>query len=1077
MGFKKRGQRPGWLRSGLGALLWVWGFLLFAQTPRRWADHQPPPAFERLGLAQGLSHSTVHAILQDRQGFMWFGTEDGLDRYDGSGMRSFRHDRKDQGSLSANFVTCLFEDRLGRMWVGTQSGGLNRYDPNLERMIRFPAWAGRDPGHSLNSMGINALAEDREGRLWVGTSGGGLSRLDQEKDETGKAAFTSFLPTSPLPLPGRTVNALLRDHRGDLWVGLEDGGLVRTVGSGNDLRFEPLPLVLPTNITALAEDALGVLWIGSPEGLWTLAPDRRQARAFPPEAHSRVLRGVVRTLHRDTRGGIWIGLDGGGLLRPDRPWSPKGPMGFRTFRHEPDNPESLGGDAIEAIYEDRSSVLWTSVYQGGLQRLVLRPEPGFNRDRRRFSIYDARPLQPGSLSGRIVNATLEDSKGRLWVGTDGQGLNLAVPGAPGEPLRFQSIRARPGVAGALQDDVVTCLMEDREGQIWVGTYSAGLARMEVPAGGGLPRFTHFRSRRGDTRSLLSDFVLSLAQDPAGRFWVGTVNGGLHQFHPQTGTFTRHPFQDERPGTLSDPSVICLAPDSHGTLWVGTVDGLNRFDPATGIFRVYQSSDGLKGLHSRFIRSLRVDGRGALWIGTNDGGLSMTQPLPWQAGDPVFHHFGAEAGIPSGQILDILEDTTGRLWLGNIQGLFRFDPATGKGRPVSIGSGGFSFEVNRNAGLRTRSGDLIFGGHHGIVFFRPDELLDHPLPPRTVLVDFQLFNRSVPIGATRERRTLLTQAITQTRELELTAREAIVSFTFGALHFADPGRNTFAYKLEGLDQDWNQAGTRRFVTYTTLPPGTYTLKVKAANADGVWGEPDVNLTLRILPPFWRRPLFLALAGIALAGAILGIHWLRVRVLRRSEARLQRLVAERTQALESANRELENLARKDGLTGLANARHFHESLHQAVAMAIREGRRVGVILMDVDHFKKYNDSLGHPAGDQCLRELGKLLADRVRRVGDLPARYGGEEFAILLLGANEQATYHVAEEIRQSILGAAIPHPDSQTNPLVTASFGCASVQPGLGFKAEDLLMRADLALYQAKRTGRNRSEIADPSQTW
>ncbi len=880
-----------------------------------WTAYRAPVRFEPISIEQGLSQSSVVAILQDRKGFLWFGTDNGLNRYDGYDFRIFRNDPSDPDSIGDSKIVTLLEDSLGRLWVGTSYGGLNLFDRDREEFIR----ARPDPAdpRSLSSNGVSSLLEDRNGVLWVGTAGNGLDRMVRAADGAGPFAFDRFAPDpdDPASLGGLYVNALFEDRFGEVWIGLDDGGLnrlVRSASPGGPARFVRYPGApgrpAPGQVISICEDDIGELWVGAADGLYLFDRVSGSFRRFGPDARDpkHPSHDYIRCLRRDLAGTLWIGTDGGGLnqIVPGR--RPGADPVFLKFRHEEADPFSLPGDAVESVCEDRSGVLWVGLYYGGLGKLILNAEGGEDREKRPFIHYYSRPSDPNGLSRGPVNAILEDRRGTLWVGTDGGGLNMAEPPASkADAAAFVHFRHDPKDPGSIGDDVVTTLYEDRRGNLWVGTYTGGLNRLGPASDGKRPRaFVRFTHEPRDPSSLSNNFVMSVLEDTSGTLWVGTIDGGLNRFDPGSGTFKRFRGDPDSTEGLSDNSIFAILEDPSGDLWIGTADGLNRMDPRTGkVTRFLSDRNDPGSLGGNNIRALFFDRKGRLWIGTDGGGLNRLISGDGTGTPARFVRYGVKNGLPSNVVFRVQEDGEGRLWLSTDAGLSCFDPERDTFRNYGREDGLQSNEFHRGASFMNRAGEMFFGGYQGFNVFRPERVRPNRVPPQVVIKDFQLFNRSAAIGKARRGEFALERSIVETSVVELDHRANSLSFEYAALHFISPARNEYAYRLDGLDKDWNRVGNRRFATYSALRPGTYTFRVKAGNGDGVWNEEGVALRIVVRHPFWLLWWFQALATVAGLVILGGLIRHRTRAATDRARKLERTVAERTSELRTSNARME------------------------------------------------------------------------------------------------------------------------------------------------------------------------------
>jgi len=784
--------------------------------------------FLRLGLEEGLSQATAMAVLQDRSGYLWIATEDGLNRYDGYGFSVLKHDPGDPHSLSDNYVVALLEDADGGIWAGTSDGGLNRYDPRTGRFTRYRHDTG-DPA-SLSHDRITALALAADGGVWAGTYGGGLSRYDPR---TGRFTRYQHAPDDPASLPSDYLWAVLVDRQGRLWAGTRNG-LARLDG-GAFTVYRPDPsdaAALPGgDVVALFEDTQGTLWVGTDNGLGSLAP---QADAFTVYRHdpgdpATLSRNAVSSVRRDRRGSVWVGTYGGGLNRLD-PASGR----FTRYRHDPTDATGLPDDYVSTVYEspDASGLLWVGTFSGGLAR--------FNPAQDRFRLYRHDPADPASLIADYVRTFAETPDGALWVGTR-DGLSRQDP----RTGRFTHFMAT-GRPGGLSASYVRALLTDREGTLWVGT-AAGLNRYDT-MGGTFDAFPHAPFSSSDPEANRV-YVLLEARD--GLVWVGTRKG-LHAFDPRAGAYVRPAGVGGGRGVEGE--VIALAETADGALWAGTTGlGLFRVDPASGHVTPYRHDpNDAKTLSNDRILGILPAADGTLWVSTHSG-LNRFDPASGRA-----RRFTEADGLPAGLVYGALEDGDGRLWLPTNRGLARFDPATGRVRTYDASDGLQSNEFNQGAYYKARNGDLVVGGIRGFNRFAPAAITDNPHVPPIVLTRFRIFGDEVA------------QPLAEGGVIRLTYRDAYFAFEFAALDFANPARNQYAYKLEGFDQGWHHAGTRRYVSYTNLNGGRYVFRVRGSNNDGVWNEEGLAIPVVIVPPYWatwwfRGGLALLVLGLGFAGA--------------------------------------------------------------------------------------------------------------------------------------------------------------------------------------------------------------------
>lgn len=825
--------------------------LVFAVALPSGATGDPPPSdFDRVSLEQGLSQSIVEAIAQDQKGFLWFATEDGLNRYDGYRFTVFRNIPGDATSLSHSDVKTLCLARDGAVWIGLFQAGLNRFDPTTETVTR---WA-HDPSDpsSLAAATVRALLEAPDGTVFAGTEGGGLDRVDPR---TGRV---THLPAGPGGLPHADVRALADSRDGAIWIGTNGGGLVRLdLASGRIESFRhdaanPASLAHDA-VRALLVDRGGTLWIATYGG--GLDSFDARTRTFIHHRHDAGDRGSlagnqVRALYEDHVGALWVGTDGAGLDRRD----PSTGV-FTHYRNAPLDPRSLASDRVWSLHEDRSRVLWAGTYGGGLSKLDLARKP--------FRTFRNLPGNPDSLGQNIVWSLFEH-EGVLWIGTDSGGLDR-FDRASGHWTHF---RHDPNDPTSLSHDTVRVVFIDRDGTLWVATNGGGLNRMDERTG----RFTRMRHNPADPGSLAHDEIRSIMQARDGALWIGTYGGGIDRLDVASGVIVHHRNDPKNPASLSNDFVRMAVEDRDGGIWVGTHGGgLDRLDPSTGTFERWQNdpSDG-GSLSNNFVMALLITGDGTLWVGTFGGGLNRLDRATGR-----FTRFRARDGLSSDSIYAMLEDDEGRIWLSTTHGLTRFDPRRGECGTYDARDGLQSNEFNGGSGHRTTSGELFFGGISGFNAFFPAEIRTNPEPPAVAITEVSLFNRPLRAGTVRNGRVLLPWAAPYAETLLLAHDESVFSIEFAALHFSAPQKNRYAYRMEGFRPDWIPAdASQRVATFTGLPPGNYVFQVRAANCDGVWNDDGARLAIRLEPPFWATWWFRGGASLLLVGA--AFAWFRAHL---------------------------------------------------------------------------------------------------------------------------------------------------------------------------------------------------------
>lgn len=824
--------------------------------------------FEHISIEQGLSQSSVLCMLQDSKGFLWFGTWDGLNKYDGYSFTVYKYDPEDPYSLGDNTVWSMVEDRAGVLWVGT-GRGLDKFDRETGRFVHYQ----NDPGdpRSMSGNRVSSVYEDHSGALWVGTEDG-LNRFERNTKQ-----FTHYRndPGDPRSLGNDTVRSIYEDRAGVLWIGTR-GGLDRfdrETGYFTHYRSDPNdPYSLSGDtVVAIHEDQAGAFWIGTTSrGLNRF--DRETGRFTPYRYHPNDPRSLssdaVTAIYEDQSGTLWIGTSEDGLNQFDRESEE-----FIHYQHDPGDPGSLSNDRVWSIYEDRSGVLWIGTNGGGLNTFDVR--------RRGFVRYQHDPNDPDSLGYNDVLGIYEDTSGALWIGTAGGGLDRLDR----ETGRFTHYRNDPNDPYSLSGDFVVALYVDRAGVLWAGTYGQGLNRFDQET----DHFIHYQHDPNNPRSLSDNVVYSIYEDRSGVLWIGTLGGGLDQFDRQTESFTHYKSDLADPQSLSGDDIRSIYEDPAGALWIGTDEGLNRFDRATGRFTRYQHDpNNPNSLGDDLVLSVHQDQLGVLWIGTNGSGLDKLDPKTG-----TFAHYREKDGLPNNVVYGILEDNRGNLWLSTNKGISKFDPRTEVFKNYDVKDGLQSNEFNGGSYHQSKNGEMFFGGVNGLTAFYPENIKDNPYIPPIVLTSLTRGGENVEPGMATE----------SVKEVSFRWPNNFFEFEFAALSYSRPEKNQYAYMLERFDKDWNYIGTRRFGKYTNLPGGTYTLRLKGSNSDGTWNEEGISVIVTIVPRFWETWWFRGCMALVLVGGVVGGYRLRVRNIEARSRELEKQVEERTRALEQRTQELE------------------------------------------------------------------------------------------------------------------------------------------------------------------------------
>jgi ligand-binding sensor domain-containing protein/signal transduction histidine kinase len=779
---------------------------------------------------------------------MWFGTQYGLNRFDGQDFKVFVHQPGVANSLGGAYIFALFKDRDGILWIGCNLT-LDRFNPRTETFTHYVV----DPEHAALGGTVFHISQDRSGALWLAT-GAGLHRFDPR---TGAVVHYRHSAADPESLSSDSVTWSGEDREGNFWVGTIEGldEFDRTTGK---VRLH-LPVPDPLQVSFF-EDHEGRFWVlhltGNGLALFdhlsnTLTPVSFYPRDPPPGT----LAGV-HEMQEDAQGRLWVATIGQGLLRYDSEQ-----RRFVQYRNRPEDPHSITEDSINALFIDRDGDLWLGL-TGGAN--VLHPTPPI------FESFRHYPNDPGSLSSDSVSAIYDDSNGSLWIGTE-KGLDQI------DRKTGRRVRTLADASGSMLP--IVAVTEDAHGVLWTGSLTRGLMSYDVRTA----QQTHYRHRVNDPTSLSSDIVHQLFIDHAGNLWVGT-DDGLDLFDSKSQTFKA--FKIEAASTSSQ-RYIAITEDAHGFLWLGTHDsGLHRFDPASGRFEVYEPDPANPAsLRDAMTPSVHVDSAGTVWVATQNGLNSF---------DPKAHRFAAYDtgnGLPGNLIDCILEDHRGNLWLSTNKGISRFDPVRKTFANYTEVDGLPGDDLTGwSACSSNRQGELFFGGFSGAVAFWPEKLTDTPFTPHLVLTDFQISGASAAVGPQQ----VLKTSIPYTDAVTLNHDQRAFSVGFAGLEFYDPWPIRYRYRLEGLDYDWYEVDSAsRRATFTTLPAGNYVLRIQARGARGSWSEPGISLKIAVLPPWWATWWIRLVYALLIIGAARWAYLLRMRqFLHRLQMRMDERINERT-----------------------------------------------------------------------------------------------------------------------------------------------------------------------------------------
>ncbi len=877
--------------------------------------------FDHLSLEHGLSQTTVLCILQDSKGYLWFGTADGLNKYDGYSFTVYRNNPRKPHSLSDDWATAICEDQAGSLWIGTSKGVLNHFDRKNERFTRYNLCA---PATLLSlkakttvelpfifsffiDQAITTIFADPRGTsntLWIGTLNCGLYRLAldstaassgsdgnlQTRENNNNIKIDKIIfqithyqhdPANPHSLSDNHIRAIHRDLAGVLWIGTLGGGLNRldeATGKFIHYKHDPADAKSLSNnrVLAIYEDRGGVLWVGTLGGglnkLVAATNSGRNETASRSRAHFVHYRhdpsnphslsdDDVSAIIEDDYRTLWVGTFGGGLNKFNRAAGR-----FTYFKHDRFNPHSLGDNDVLAIGADRTGILWIGSQLGvGINKLDRRKE--------KFAHYKTDPTNPNSLSDDVVWSIYSPARGDgsiVWIGTYRGGLNRLDRKTPtGVAGRLAYFQHDPSNSNSLCQNHIRAICEDAAGALWLGTYSEGICKLSLQAANEIEKrktkFVHYRHDPNNPHSLSDNQIRSIHRDKSSALWIGTFGGGLNKFDERTGRFIHYRHDPANPRSLSDDHVYTIYQDRSGTLWIGTFGGgLNRLNLDKNSGPHGDEAEFVSYKHDPADSSSLSDNRVLSICEDKNGTLWIgtsgggLNRLDRESGK--FTHFTTQNGLSSNVIYGILEDERGNLWLSSNNGLSRFNPRTRACKNYDERDGLQSKEFSGGAYYQITTGEMFFGGINGLNCFFPDSLKDNFYAPPIVISAFKKFDETV---------------VREPEKIKLSYDENFFSIEFAALDYANPAKNQYAYKLEGFDQAWIYGGTRRSVSYTNLNPGKYIFRAKGTNNDGIWNERGVTLTIFIYPPLWKTWWFRFAAAATLILLLMLAHDYRVK----------------------------------------------------------------------------------------------------------------------------------------------------------------------------------------------------------
>jgi ligand-binding sensor domain-containing protein/serine phosphatase RsbU (regulator of sigma subunit) len=821
-------------------------FLAFSHGIRAQSDFR----FKRFDLDQGLSMNNIRSITQDYKGFIWVGTIDGLNRYDGYKFKVYKNNPKIKNSLSNHTIWSLLEDSRRNLYVGTDDGGLNIYNHEKDNFTSFQH-DNRDP-NSIAADEVPVVFEDSRKTLWVGTDGGGLDIFDRDKrifiHHRHNVANASSIANN-------SIRTIAEDKLGNIWIGTDNGISILDKKTKGFLNLFPKSegKVGSNAVLKIYVDSKNQKWIGTTGGLYLFVDQDSTFKHFysgegyPPT----ILANYVPDIHEDKDGSIWIATNFGiSIYNPDN-------HTFTSLTNDVNNPFSLVDNGMNTFYWDRMGNIWVGTYAG----LCIK-EAGKNN----FQLYTNNPNIPSSLLNKEVTTAYQDKAGNIWIALrDGfDRFDRKTNGFIHYQLTYKEQSVR---------DIMN-FYETKTNDLWIGTRHE-LFLFDRKTG----KVTGVKKQPGNTSF---EEVWYLEEDNENNLWGCSFNQGIYKLNKNDNTF--YPFVWDGKH-IPNKDIFGFFIDDDNTLWMGTaLEGLYKINKEKGIYQNFRHDKTKRGtISGNFINYIFEDSKKRLWIGTRDGLNLMDRNTN------TFKTYTESDGLPNNVINSILEDGNGNLWLGTFKGISKFDPERKTFKNYTADNGLQHNEFWHRSALRLQTGEMIFGGMNGFNLFDPNNIEVNQFVPDVFITDFQIFNKSIRVG---DKDSILKKDITEVKEIELSYKHSVFSFEFVALNYVNSKNNHYAYKLKGFDPDWNYVGTQRKATYTNIDPGVYTFIVKGSNNDGKWNEKGTSIKIIIKPPFWQTWWFRSLVIILLSGIIISIYLIRIRSIEAQQKLLEKQVRERT-----------------------------------------------------------------------------------------------------------------------------------------------------------------------------------------
>ncbi|MGM0641121.1 MAG: ligand-binding sensor domain-containing protein [Thermotogota bacterium] len=953
------------------------------------------PLFDTLGREEGLANLSVSNIIQDKYGFLWFGTQGGLTKYDGKEMENFRTDPFDEDRLAHNLIQTMYYDSENHeLWIGTYQG-VSRFLIHEKSFINYTV-----EKTNLSNSVIVAI-EKKGNEIWLGTLNG-LNKLNLDTNEIVNYS-----------VPGNVIRDLEIDSKGRLLIGTYEGLYYFDENKSGVSKIE---IDLPSSFVMVVKELeKGVLTLGLWDGgvlKYDMETEKTSIQKFKDNR--------IYTIYKTTDGTLWAGTWGGGLFAVNE-------RGKEFNFSGEDGTDNIPHPVVYSLFQDKTGIFWIGTNGGGIAKL--------NPRKSNYLMLSHGFKEEKKLPAGKVNSILKDNRGYLWISIYNSGINR-YDIANKEMIRYTTDKDSENY---IQNDSVVKIFETSEEEVLLAS------------GDGVLRYD-YDNNKFIRMNIFSEgtIVYAIEETENGDYWIGTYSKGAFKYTPESNDLIQYNHIEQGKSKLTDNLVYDILYDSKNRVWIGTNNGLNLLNPGQDDFIFFKEVEGARDqLGVDTVQTLFEDSNGKIWVGTNGGGISIYNE------DKTFTNITEEEGLSSNFINGFLEGEEGDIWVSTNNGISIINPDSHEITILTPDDGIGAWEFNSGM-FKDKDGNLYFGSVNGVSKI-PGTFKDRNLPtPAIYITDVELFQKPIDID----------HSFFNDMTMNFEPNENTISFRYSALDYDSPEKTKYIHYLKGFDDEWINSGERDYVTYSNLPFGEYEFMVYAKTIRGVMSD-TVSFKFKIERPWYRTYtayLLYILSFLLVLYSIFKIWEARILNEKNNE------LAEINDKLEKANKQLEELSVKDALTGVFNRRYFDSLMEDYLKLSKRGEAYLSLIMMDLDDFKDINDNFGHLAGDYILKDLSDVINSVLKRSTDYVSRYGGDEFVILLYDTNEEEALMIAEKIKKSVENLKIREEFSKASVEITVSIGLYAVQPNSNTKKDQIIERADKALYEAKKNGKNQIKI-------